>query len=563
MFRKVEALDSSWRILIMGDLTVKTVSYSLKKSEAHDLHVSDFENLYKIRRPYPSVIAVYFIQPTEENVDRFLLDMAGKSPLYRKYKSMLLLFKPAFLFFSSRLSKELRNRIKSCATLKGRLGQNLSVKTCLVEHAQMNLEYLVIDSLGFVTHNEGASEELLGNEEYTCKGIACLNAMAARIATVFVSLKEFPLVCYRAAKSLDATTMTTLRDLVPTKLAAAVYDLLDRSVDQTAPVIHKWIYNAMCRDLLNMEGKKVRSKSGGPLKKEEFLLEDDPIGLEHHAHIGEVFERVHEKTYDCENTTLAQFESSPRAELTSEFVNCNCFYNYYVSYKLVWCYRGGTEVPIPKLFKLVKALPDHIERKEKLGRHAEIAGELFKIIMKFGLQELGQQEQDLVFGDAGIKDVIKYLESKDDTISEHKLRLLMIVAAICPEVFEGETGYSLMKLAKLQPSDMNAVNNMRLLGGHSSDTQKSLPSSTFSKSDIHVELVEKFSKGELSKEDYPGPRIFVFIAGGATRSELRVCHKLTTKLKRQVVQGSSSLDDPATFITKLKLLKGHEDGSDC
>ncbi|KAJ0010600.1 hypothetical protein Pint_33532 [Pistacia integerrima] len=51
-----------------------------------------------------------------------------------------------------------------------------------------------------------------------------------------------------------------------------------------------------------------------------------------------------------------------------------------------------------------------------------------------------------------------------------------------------------------------------------------------------------------------GQRIFVFIVGGATRSELRVCHKLTTKLNREIVLGSTSLDDPPQFITKLKLL---------
>ena len=61
---------------------------------------------------------------------------------------------------------------------------------------------------------------------------------------------------YRAAKSLDATTMTTFRDLIPTKLAAGIWDclmkykktipnlfpdtetcellILDRSVDQIA-----------------------------------------------------------------------------------------------------------------------------------------------------------------------------------------------------------------------------------------------------------------------------------------------------------------------------------------
>ncbi|KAI7983720.1 SNARE-interacting protein KEULE [Camellia lanceoleosa] len=71
--------------------------------------------------------------------------------------------------------------------------------------------------------------------------------------------------------------MTTFRDLMPTKLAAGVWNCLmkykvdlpnfpqtetcellvvDRSVDQIAPVIHEWTYDAMCHDLLNMDGNK-------------------------------------------------------------------------------------------------------------------------------------------------------------------------------------------------------------------------------------------------------------------------------------------------------------------
>ncbi|KAL0339346.1 UNVERIFIED_CONTAM: SNARE-interacting protein KEULE, partial [Sesamum angustifolium] len=46
-----------------------------------------------------------------------------------------------------------------------------------------------------------------------------------------------------------------------------------------------------------------------------------------------------------------------------------------------------------------------------------------------------------------------------------------------------------------------------------------------------------------------GQRIFVFIIGGATRSELRACHKLTAKLRREVVLGTTSLDDPSQYIT--------------
>ena len=66
-------------------------------------------------------------------------------------------------------------------------------------------------------------------------------------------LQELPFVRYRAAKSLDTNTMTTYRDLVPTKLAAGIWNhltkyktsianfpqtetcellVLDRSVDQ-------------------------------------------------------------------------------------------------------------------------------------------------------------------------------------------------------------------------------------------------------------------------------------------------------------------------------------------
>ncbi|XP_050227503.1 SNARE-interacting protein KEULE [Mercurialis annua] len=261
-----------------------------------------------------------------------------------------------------------------------------------------------------------------------------------------------------------------------------------------------------------------------------------------------------------------------------------------------------------------------------------------------GLRDIGQLEQDLVFGDKGTTDVIKFLNTNEGATRENKLRLLMILSAIYPEKFDGEKGRNLMKVANLPEDDMNAVNNMRLLA---SPESKKSSSATFSlKFDIHKkkraarkdraateettwqlsrfypmieELIEKLSIGELSKDEYPcmndpsasfngtshpasvnqapvaqsrrsrpaatwarprssddgyssdsilrhassdfrrmGRRIFVFIVGGATRSELRVCHKLTSKLQREVILGSSNLDDPPQFITKLKLLTADE-----
>ncbi|KAH9649000.1 SNARE-interacting protein KEULE [Citrus sinensis] len=660
---------STWKVLIMDKLTVKIMSYSCKMADITQEGISLVEDLYRRRQPLPSMEAIYFIQPTKENVVAFLSDMSGKSPLYK----------------NSPISRELVTHIKKDSTVLPRIGAL----------REMNLEYFAIDSQGFVTDDERALEELFGDEESSQKADTCLNVMATRIATVFASLREFPLVRYRAAKSLDAMTITTFRDLVPTKLAAGVWNclmkykqtiqnfpmsetcellILDRSVDQIAPLIHEWTYDAICHDLLNLEGNKyvheVPSKTGGPPEKKEVLLEEhDPIWVElRHAHIADASERLHEKmTGFVSKNKAAQIQNGSRLSSSGDFglvvdiwspfvfalfcpmhfCSMRSLYMKILSefcFDLFLSYRDGSNLSTRDLQKLVQALPQYSEQIDKLSLHVEIAGKINRIIRETGLRELGQLEQDIVFGDAGFKDVIKFLTAKEDITRENKLRLLMIVASIYPEKFEGEKGLNLMKLAKLTADDMTAVNNMRLLGG-ALESKKSTIGAFSLKFDIHKkkraarkdrsggeetwqlsrfypmieELVEKLGKNELSKDDYPcmndpsptfhgttpsaltnevpaahsmrsrrtptwarprssddgyssdsvlkhassdfkkmGQRIFVFIVGGTTRSELRVCHKLTAKLNREVVLGSSSLDDPPQFITKLKMLTAHE-----
>ncbi|CAN1333127.1 SNARE-interacting protein KEULE [Linum perenne] len=597
MLRSAKSGDSksTWKVLIMDKLTVKIMSYACKMADITQEGVSLVEDIYKRRQPLPSMDAIYFIQPTKENIIMFKSDMGGKKPLYKK----------AFVFFSSPVSRDLVALVRE-GIMVSRIGAL----------REMNLEYFAMDSQAFLTDHERALEELFGDDEDSRKGDAALSVIATRIATVFASLREFPYLRYRAAKSLDVTTMTTTRDLITTKLAARVWDrishykqkidqfpqsetcdllILDRSVDQIAPIIHEWTYDAICHDLLNMEGNKyvheVPGKSGGPPEKKEVLLEEhDPLWVElRHAHIADASERLHDKmtTFVAKNKAAQIQHGSRDGELSTR-----------------------------DLQKMVQALPQYSEQIDKLSLHVEIAGKVNRVIRDSGLRDLGQLEQDLVFGDAGTKEVIKYLTTNEDASRENKLRLLMILASIYPEKFEGDKGLNLMKLAKLPEDDMTAVNNMRMFGG-TTETKKS--SASFSlKFDIK-ELVIKLNKGELSKDEYPclndpsvtfdgtspasimntssaphsmrsrrtptwakprhsddgyssdsvlrhassdfkkmGRRIFVFIVGGATRSELRACHKLTTKLQREVVLGSTSLDDPPQFITKLKLLTANE-----
>ncbi|KAL3649467.1 Protein transport Sec1a [Castilleja foliolosa] len=622
---------SSWKVLIMDKVTLKVMSHSCKMADITDQGVSLVEDLFRRREPLPSMDAIYFIQPSKENVIMFLSDMSGREPLYRK----------AYVYFSTPVQKDLLTRIKNDTSVLPRIGAL----------REMNLEYFSIDSQAFITDHERALEELFAeNAEKSRKFDECLNIMGTRIATVFASLKEFPFVRYKAAKGLDATTATSVRELIPSKVATVVWNtisnyknsipnfpttetcellIVDRSVDQIAPVIHEWTYDAMCHDLLDLDGNKyiqeIPSKTGGDPERKEFLLEDhDPVWLElRHAHIAEASEKLSDK--------MENFVSKNKAAQLQQ--------------------RDGGELSTRDLQKMVQALPQYNEQMEKLSLHVEIAGKINNVIREMCLRELGQLEQNLVFGDAATKEVITFLRSKQDGMSENKLRLLMIYACVYPEKFEGDKALKLMQLAKLTRADMKTVKNMKFLEGSNS---KKASHGTFSlKFDAaskrkHAErqdrtgeeetwalfrfypkieeLIEKVSKGELPKDEYQcmnsssssnqgtqsvasqapsaktgsttaphsmrsrrtatwaksrasddgyssdsalrsassselrkmGQRIFVFIIGGATRSELRVCHKLTTKLRREVVLGTTSLDDPPQYITKLKLLSEKE-----
>ena len=50
-----------------------------------------------------------------------------------------------------------------------------------------------------------------------------------------------------------------------------------------------------------------------------------------------------------------------------------------------------------------------------------------------------------------------------------------------------------------------------------------------------------------------GKRVIAFMVGGLTRSEMRVAHKLSQRLGREIIVGGTTVDNPAQFLSHLRV----------
>ncbi|KAL3680564.1 hypothetical protein R1sor_023520 [Riccia sorocarpa] len=614
--------STAWKVLIVDEVTVKVLSKICKVSDIQEEGISVVEDLKKSRQPQRTLEAVYFMYPSRESVSKFMQDMSGSPPLYKK----------AHVFFSTPLAPHLLQLIKSSPVVLSRIASL----------AELNLEFWVADTQGFITNHDSAMRQIVGGKESTLTYDSSIESIASRLATVFASLKEFPTIRYRATPA-EANPATSGRDAAPLKLAEALSDkikkykglpqypqsescdliILTRAVDPVAPVIHEWTYNSLCHDLLPLDGNKfmyeVTTGSGKVEKKEVLLEEHDNVWTElRDMHIADVSLRLDEK--------MKEFRGRNKAAQL----------------------RGGgsrEDLSTKDMQKIAQALPQYQDELEKLSLHIHIATTLNKIIKDDGLNELSDLEQNLVFGGASSKEMIKILQTRQDLSVENRVRLLMIWATTHPDKCEPNKLQQWLKLARLTDDDAVPIINVNLLGTNVGKKHKinlsygNHGAKAYRKGrplkegdwqnarffPVLEELLENVSKDNLSKEEYPryqtdlgetpssssaspsasparpvasvrsrhpswarsggsssenlspqnslstngtisgpssrklGKRIVVFIIGGMTYSELCTAHKMTAQLNREVIIGSTSLENPTQFIAKVRTLTEADD----
>lgn len=602
--------EEEWAVLIVDDITTKVVSEGCSVSDLVEKRFSLVESLDKKRQPLPNMTVLYYISPTKESVSKLIADFSAKNPMYRK----------AYVYFSTSLPKEQLDRIKQSPALIARLG---ALK-------ELNLEFLAVDSRAFVTSTEKNLKDIFG-ERSKLSGTYDqeLNLIVKRLATMFASMKEYPAIRFKAAKPPQEgePVGASERSLIAQRVAVSLYSklsdmrgtvesfpasetcelvILDRGIDPIAPVMHEWTYECMCYDLLDVGNNNilkysVGTNSGKEEEREVILGEHDPIWLElRHKHIAEASLILNEKMeYFKKANKVAQHKTRE---------------------------QSNDSIDTGDLRQMVESLPQYREQLKCLSLHIYIATTLNSKAKSLGLHDIGRLEQDLVYGNATSKEVIKLLGAHPMLSNNEKVRLLMCYVATHPEKLDNARRMQWMKLTKLGVEDMNVINNLEYLGvsvskkGSTSklnfgakkrkrpvrkehDAEEGEEQWQLSRfQPILYDICEDMLKGELSQDEYPyvsppsitsekkntqinvelsvrknrstttrktteglanlnltdvniqAKPLIVFIVGGATRSELRVAHKMSAQYSSNIIVGSTSIDTPDDFLHQLNQL---------
>ncbi|KAI8472381.1 MAG: Sec1-like protein [Monoraphidium minutum] len=473
----VDPLGAGWKVLVMDSVTTKVMGSALRMSDLQDAGVSVVEDLDKAREPL-AMPAVYFITPSPASVGRLVADFA-KAPLYPS----------VHVFFSSRVTADAVDRIKKCPVL-------LPLLKTLKE---VNLEFFLVDSRTVITDHPKALVRLMGDRCEAARGDAEreLDAIAGRLAGLFATLHEYPAIRFKAGRPAEpgdppganarATLTQRLAHKVSERLGALqragglppreTCDLIvvDRGIDPVAPVMHEWTYEAMVHDLLPMEGNVIRyvaeAASGRQEPREHVLDEADETWVElRHAHVADVF------------TTLAgRFK---------DFQSKNKAAKYQIAGK-----GDGSAMTGSSIKGLIAALPQFRETLGRLSVHIWVSSELKAVTNGRDLTALGELEQDLVAGDRGGQDLIKFLAERSGSMDPlDKVRLLAAYLATHPEKMDDAKRAQWQKVARMDPRDMATVCNLAYLGVAVMKAQAPMASSMFG-------LASKKKKGAYRKRE--------------------------------------------------------------
>ncbi|CCJ31315.1 unnamed protein product [Pneumocystis jirovecii] len=247
-----------WKVLIFDRLGQDIISTVLKVNDLRDHGITLFMQLMTERQPIPGVPAIYFVEPTLENIQK--ISQAKYFDLYNN------LYDSAYVNFSSSIPCSLLEEFASITS-----SQNTSQMISQVYDQYLNFVVLEQDLFSLRLPDVYYTLNHHSVSESTIESI--VDKISSGILSVLVTIGVIPIIrcpSGNASEMVAQKLSRRLRDyLLNTRSARfsnsssfcpyrrPVLIILDRTIDLVPMLSHSWTYQSLINDVLEMKLNRI------------------------------------------------------------------------------------------------------------------------------------------------------------------------------------------------------------------------------------------------------------------------------------------------------------------
>ncbi|XP_065064402.1 sec1 family domain-containing protein 1-like [Rhopilema esculentum] len=433
---KQQVKEPVWKVLVYDRFGQDIISPLLTVKELREQGITLHLQLHSDRDAIPEAPAIYFVFPTDENIQRISQDL--KNNLYETY----------FFNFISAIS---RHKLEDLAT--SALQYNCASRINKVFDQYLNFISLEEDLFTVKHHDrDSISYYALNRSDARDTDIEAIkDTLVDCLFSFLVTLGAVPVIrCPKGnaaemvAEGLDKKIRENLRDrnsLFTTDIQSGSFSfhrpvliILDRNIDLCTPLHHTWTYQALCHDIFDLKLNRVVVSEPVPISPENSL------------------QKKKEKKYDLASSDKfwSQHKLSPFPNVAESIQKeLDDYRSSEEEVKKLKNVMGVTPEEeelmenywtdnTAKLTSAVSSLPELLEKKRLIDMHTNIATAMLEHIKARKLDIYFESEEKTMSKSSTDKSVMEIIQDPEAGTCDDKLRLFIIYYISSPTLSNDE-----------------------------------------------------------------------------------------------------------------------------